>query len=174
MNTILRDYYFNTTSDVAYIETFVFSHPDFTQTWRIVRNMVEGVVINSEQYEYYPVSISYGALRDDLDFSISINFGDLGTVIPDEIYALRLAGFNQFDPELDVGMAVKPKVTYNAYRSDTMAPLLGTTGLQLEVTAIQSSAEGSVITASAASANINKAGTRYNFDQFPMLRGFTL
>lgn len=160
------DFFLRSNSNVVQLELLEVSHPSFTKVYRIVRNSVEGVTVKLENgntaiFEYYPLQISIGSTRDDLDQSIVVNIGDLGEVLPKEIDAVKLA--NSFN--------TKPTVIYRTYRSDDLSePMLGP--IYLEIETFSFNKEGASFEAKAPSLNVTKTGELYKFDRFIMLRGF--
>ena len=160
------EFFLNSKSSVVQLETLEVSHPDFTKTYRVVRNAVEGVTLtlengNSATFDYYPLQIENAGVRDDLDQSIKINLGDLGEVLPKELDKVSS----------NDGFGTKPIVIYRTYRSDDLSrPLFGP--VTLEVSTFAFNREGSTFEAKAPSLNINKTGEIYSLDRFPMLRGF--
>lgn len=160
------EFFLNSKSSVVQLETLEISHPNFTKTYRVVRNAVEGITAtlengNSATFDYYPLQIENAGVRDDLDQSIKINLGDLGEVLPKELDEVSS----------NDGFGIKPVVIYRTYRSDDLTrPLFGP--VTLEVSTFAFNREGSTFEAKAPSLNINKTGEIYSLDRFPMLRGF--
>ena len=160
------EFFLKSKSSVVQLETLEISHPNFTKTYRVVRNAVEGVTAllengTSATFDYYPLSIENAGVRDDLDQSIRINLGDLGEVLPKELDEVSSNN----------GFGTKPIVIYRTYRSDDLSrPLFGP--VTLEVSTFAFNREGSTFEAKAPSLNINKTGEVYSLDRFPMLRGF--
>lgn len=160
------EFFLKSKSSVVQLETLEISHPNFTKTYRIVRNAVEGTTVTLENgslatFDYYPLQIENAGVRDDLDQSIKINLGDLGEVLPKELDEVSSNN----------GFGIKPIVIYRTYRSDDLTrPLFGP--VTLEVSTFAFNREGSTFEAKAPSLNINKTGEIYSLDRFPMLRGF--
>jgi hypothetical protein len=160
------DYFLRSSSSIVQLELIEISHPSFSKVYRVVRNAVAGVTVTLETnevffFEYFPLQISMGSTRDDLDQSITINLGDLGEILPKELDAVKSA--NTF--------STKPVVTYRTYRSDDLtAPMLGP--VLLEVDNLAFNKEGVSFEAKAPSLNVSKTGEVYKLDRFPMLRGF--
>lgn len=113
-------------------------------------------------FEYYPLQISSGLISsDDLDQAISIDLGDLGTVIPQELDAINAAG--TFDK--------KPTLVYRTFRSDDLsAPMYGPN--RFKVNDISFKKQGASFDASAPKVNSSATGKIYTIDVFPMLQGF--
>lgn len=160
------EFFLNSKSSVVQLELLEISHPHFTQTYRIVRNSVEGVTVALEDgrnyfFRYYPLKIEAMTAKDDLDQALTINLGDLGEVLPKELDEVSS----------NDGFGMKPTVVYRTYRSDDLSrPLFGP--IMLEVESFAFNREGSTFEAKAPSLNINKTGELYKLDRFPMLRGF--
>jgi hypothetical protein len=160
------EFYLNSAAAVAQLDLLEISHPDFTQTYYVVRNATDGVTVtledlSSQAFEYYPLRIEPAGTRDNLDFGLSVTLGDLGEVLPVELDAIATAS----------GYDTKPTVKYRTYRSDDLtAPLFGP--IELEVTSFNFNREGSTFEAKAPSLNIVKTGETYKLERFPMLKGF--
>lgn len=148
------------------LECVEISHPNFTKTYYVVRNAVNGITVTHEggtthDYEYYPLQISKLETTDDLDSGLQINLGDIGEVLPKELDAIRAAD----------AFHIKPTVRYRAYRSDDLtAPMLGP--FRLEVTTFSFAQEGASFDAKAPSINISQTGEIYRIERFTGLRGF--
>lgn len=159
------EYFLNSPSSVVHLDTLEISHPNFTQTYWIVRNAVKGLTATletavSQEFTYYPCRITPLGSSDDLDQAMRIDLGDLGEVIPLEFDAVEAAG----------GFQTKPTVKYRAYRSDDLsAPLYGP--LVLEVREFSFDREGASFEARAPSLNLTRVGEFYRLERFPMLRG---
>lgn len=158
------EYFLNSRSNVVQLELLEITHPNFSKAYRIVRNAIDGVVATIDgtptQFDYYPLQIRSSGARDDLDSGFTVNLGDLGEVIPQELDAVAAAG----------GFAVKPMVRYWAFRSDILtAPLVGP--LILEVGAFTFTQDGASFPARAPALNVGKTGEFYRLERFPMLRG---
>jgi hypothetical protein len=165
--SLYTEYFLKTNSSVVQLELLEISHPNFTQTFYIVRNAVQGLadVVHEDSthhaYVYYPLRITLGQTRDNLDTSLKIDLGDLGQVLPLQLDAVAAAG----------GYSTKPTVKYRTYRHDVLtAPLFGP--IELEVTSFSFNRDGATFEAKAPSLNVNKTGETYTLDRFPMLRGF--
>ena len=160
------EFFLKSKSSVVQLELLEISHPDFTETYRVVRNATDGLTVTLEDlteqtFDYYPLKVTPAGSREDLDFGIRVDFGDLGEVLPDELDAVSSAN----------GYDVKPTVKYWLYRSDDLvAPMLGP--VILEVTAFSFTREGASFEAKAPSLNVGRTGEIYRVDRFPMLRGF--
>lgn len=162
----LNAFFFNSPASVIQLELLEISHPNFSQTYRIVRNAVAGVTVTHEDasvraYTYYPARIKANGDKADLDSSIQVDLGDLGDTFPNEMDLIAAAN----------GFGIKPIVKYRTYRSDDLTqPLTGP--LTLEVKQFSHNGDGLSFEAAAPRVNVNKTGEVYSLDRFPMLRGF--
>lgn len=158
------DFFLNCSLDVMQVETIEISHPSFTETRYLVRNSLKPFTAKDENgvtktYLYAPMQINASPLKDNMDASIEINLGDVGTIIGIEIE--RMDKDDTFD--------IEPKLIYRLYRSDDKnSPMLIS---KLDVTDLVMTRDGCKITARAPKFNVNKTGERYTISRFPMLRG---
>ncbi len=166
--TDYTEFFLASRRDVAQLEMFEVTHPNFTKPYRIVRNAPKGVTVNLSNeepnvtFDYYPAIITPSGSKDDLDASVKVQLGDLGEVIPFEIDAVEAAG----------GFLTKPQLRYWAFRSDVLAaPIYGP--LLLEVPSVTHDGVSSTLEASAPRLNVTGTGERYDLTRFPMLRGFS-
>lgn len=162
----LSNYLLNSAPYVVQLQMLEFTHPNFSTTYRIVRNAIGGVSVTHEggagpfAYSYYPLLIKAVGSGDDLDQSIEITFGDLGQVLPAELD--RIAAANAF--------TTKPVVNYREYRSDDLtAPIYGP--LSFRIDSMGFTKEGAAMKAKAASFNTGRIGQYYSIAQFPSLQG---
>ena len=158
--TTPAEFFLGSNSNVVLIETLSFDHSTFSPIY-IVRNVQAGITIDGTDYVYYPAIIKDATSADDMDFVMSITFGDLGEVMPQLIDAIAAAG--KFDE--------KPIVQYKAYRSDDETSLYGV--ITMEVMSVSHDENGCVIECAAPSINKAKVGEYYTIDRFPMLAAFT-
>lgn len=160
------EFFLNTASNIVELELIEISHPNFTQTYYVVRNAINGITVTHEdttshEYTYYPIRIEAGGTSDDLDQTLKVQLGDLGNIIPTELDAIVSAGSS----------TIKPILRYRTYRSDDLtAPLYGP--LKFEISSISFTKEGSAFEAGAPRLNMSATGEIYSMDRFPMLRGF--
>lgn len=161
-----ESFYLNSHSSVVQLDTLEISHPSFTKTYFLVRNATLGITVELETgvtqtFDYYPLKISNIGTRDNLDFGLRIDLGDLGTILPLELD--KVAGENTYH--------VNPTVIYRTYRSDDLTkPLFGP--IRLEISTFNFNREGASFEAKAPSLNVNKTGETYQIDTIPMLRAF--
>jgi hypothetical protein len=159
-------YFLNSQASIVQLELLEISHPNFEQVFYLCRNACAGITVTLEDtsvqtFAYCPMKVSQQSCRDNLDFSLRIDIGDLGEFIPVQIDAIAAAGT----------FGIKPLVKYRTYRSDDLStPLFGP--ITLEITTFSFTKDGASFEAKAPSLNINKTGEIYKLDRFPMLRGF--
>jgi hypothetical protein len=159
------EFYLAAPSAVALLEMIEISHPDFSQSYYIVRNRVRGVQVTLETsesrfYTYYPIKVEPMGFKDDLDQGFTMTIGDTGDILPDEIDRV-------FEAD---GFDVKPTFVYRAYRSDNLlVPLYGP--INLEIAKVTMADEGATFEAKAPALNEGRTGEMYRIDRFPMLRG---
>lgn len=148
--------------EVVQLELIEISHSSFSQIYRKVRNNSYGVTIPAiGEFDYYPMRLTPIASRENLDFGLKVDLGDLGEILPTELDRVMT----------DATFSEKPSFRYWTYRSDDLtAPLFGP--LLLEITTFSFTREGASFEAKAPSLNINGTGEIYTFERFPMLRGF--
>lgn len=159
------DFFLNAAPDVIQLELFEVTHPDFSQTYRYVRNQRGGVTVTlpvdgETFFDYRPVRITRSRETANLMQALTIDLGDPGEIFAAEIDALLAAG----------SMGTKPKLRYWVYRSDDLDnALLGP--LSYEV--INASTKEGYVTAEAQAPELNasRTGELFTFARFPMLRG---
>lgn len=159
------EYFLNSSSSVVQLELLEIAHPNFSKTYRLVRNNTQGVRVKLEDeifydFDYAPIRISLSNEKDDLDQIIKIELGDLGEIVPIELDLIEAAN----------AYSIKPSLKYRTFRSDDLETVLYGP-LVLEIKSFSFTREGSVFEAKAPSLNINKTGEIYTLDRFPMLRG---
>jgi len=159
-------FFLNSLSSVVQLETLEITHPNFSQDYFIVRNATNGVTLtledlSSQEFIYYPLKITAVGTRENLDFGVRVDLGDLGEVLPVELDNVATAA----------GYGTKPVVKYRTYRSDDLtAPLYSPVTLEIENFSF--TRNGCSFEAKAPSLNISSTGETYSLDRFPMLRGF--
>lgn len=165
--TALSQFFLGSSPAVVQLDCLEITHPNFSQTYRIVRNAPAGVSVTHEgpagpfAYTYYPARILPVATRDDLVQALSVNLGDTGDVIAKEIENLWVAN----------GLNTRPVLKYRAYRSDVLsAPMLGP--LVLELASVTTSREGATFEARAPELNASRTGELFDVNRFPMLKPF--
>lgn len=161
------EFFLKSSANLVQLETIELSHPNFSKTYYVVRNNTKGMLayledeITEVYFEYYPIELRPQATRDDLDYGVEIEFGDLGEILPNEFDAI--AASNGFD--------TKPTFKYRSYRSDDLAkPMFGP--IELEIKDFEFNKGGVRFNAIARQANSHKTGIIYRVDDFPMMRNF--
>jgi hypothetical protein len=160
------EFFLNSGSNVVELELVEISHPNFTKTYYIVRNAMNGVTVTHEDatvhdYQYYPLKITPVGAGNDLDQVLQVQLGDLGEILPQELDAVSAAGT----------FGTKPTLIYRTYRSDDLtAPLYGP--ITLEISNLTFKKEGAAFEAHAPRLNSTATGEVYSTSRFPMLRGF--
>ena len=150
------EFFLNSSSSVVQLELLQMSHPSWSQVYYVVRNAVGGITVTLETgvqqfFQYYPMQIKYEGMKDDLDQTFSISFGDLGDIIPKEVDNMILADT----------MSVKPQVVYRMYRSDDLSSPL-TTPYYLEIQNFSFNTDGVTFQAQAPQLNVTTTGNNYN------------
>jgi hypothetical protein len=160
------EFFLNSGSNIAELELLEISHPNFSKTYFIVRNATNGITVTLETsvvqaFEYYPLQITPAGSGDDLDQVLKIQLGDLGSILPQELDAVSVAGT----------FGTKPVLKYRTYRSDDLsAPLYGP--ITMEISSLTFKREGAAFEAHAPRLNSTATGELYSTSRFPMLRGF--
>lgn len=158
------EFFLNSKSSVVQLETMEISHPNFLETFYIVRNATNGITVKLEDdayhfFRYAPVRVSASNEKDDLDQIIKVEFGDLGEIVPPNLDAIEAAS----------SFYIKPILKYRTFRSDNLeTALFGP--LILEIKTFTFTKDGCAFEAKAPSLNINKTGEIYSLDRFKMLR----
>lgn len=160
------DYFLSSPASVVELELFEITHPALSAPYRIVRNQREGVSVQlpfeaEAFFAYRPVTIRREGSRDDLSQGLSIDLGDPGLVLPDEMDRIIAADATR----------EKPLLRYWTFRSDDLSvPLEGP--LDFEVTSISTKGANTTLKVGAPERNQSGTGQLYTFNRFPMLRGF--
>ena len=159
------EFFFNGSAKDVRLNTLVISHPNFTKTYSLVSNAVGGITATIEdgtevEFQEYPFLLSEVGLRDTLDFGFTVQLGDLGEIVPQEVDAVMAAN----------GMHIHPTVIFRAYSSgDLSTPLEGPFSLRMVGPSIGS--QGTVFRAEPISANASATGDVYSLERFPGLVG---
>ena len=160
------EFFLNSKSSIVQFETIEISHTNFSQIFRIVRNNADGLTANLETgeevvFDYYPMQITENETKDDLDYTLSIDFGDLGEVLPTELDLVASSD----------GFFTKPELLYRTFRSDDLtAPMFGP--IDLDIMSFAFNETSVTIEAAAPRINLHKTGEKYTIDRFPGLRAF--
>lgn len=167
--SVFTEFFLARNSNVARLELLEFSHPSFSKTYYVVRNMVQGVNVTlpapdnrQQRFDFYPVSIRRPKYDGTMDSELTISFSD----IQDDIIGKEIERVILQD-----GFEVAPKVRYWAFRSDALNQcIIGPTSF--DITNLPYSRSGFSAVASAPKVNTNGTGQFYTLERFPMLRGF--
>lgn len=160
------EFFLKSSSKIVQLELIEMSHPSWSKIYRVVRNSVSGVTVKLEDgspafFEYYPVDIKFDGMRDDLEQTYNITFGDLGEIMP-----LELDRMLNSDT-----MHTKPKCIYRVYRSDDLtSPMYSS--LNLEIQNFAFNQDGVTFQAIAPQLNVTQTGSEYTTDRFPTLQGY--
>lgn len=159
-------FFLGSRSHVPELELLELVHPAFSKTWRLVRNAINGVTVTLETsvsatFDYCPMRITRADVTDDLDYGLTIELGDLGEILPNELDLVADAD----------GFGDMPAMIFRTYRADDLAaPLFGP--VDLRVKSFSMTREGASFTAQAPTIASAATGELYRLDRFPMLRGF--
>lgn len=121
------DFFLKSSRRVQILDLVTISHPNFSKTYRIVRNKIGGVAVtvggNVVQYDYYPIRLGSKGSKADLDYAVTVQIGDLGELIPQEIDRIDIAD----------GFGTHPVGSFANYRSDNLTkPIFGPVNLIIE------------------------------------------
>lgn len=94
------EFFLATSADVIQYEMLQISHPDFSQDYYLTRNAPDQLDAGGQIWTYCPMTIEPSGTRNDLDFSITITLGDVGTIIQTELEAVRAADGNLAYPDV--------------------------------------------------------------------------
>jgi hypothetical protein len=159
-------FFLNSSSNIAQLETIEISHPNFKNSHYAVRNHMKGITAKIETneeiyFQYIPMEITENDSKGDLDYSLTIKFGDVGEFLPFDLDSIVIAD----------GLFVEPTLIYRAYRSDDLeAPIFGPITLKIKNFAFDR--YGAIFNAHADRANSQKTGELYTINRFPMMRAF--
>lgn len=159
-----EEFFLDCPARVVQLELIEISHPNFSKIYRIVRNKVGGVTATidgaTQAFDYYPLRITSKGDRNDLDYGLQIDLGDLGDIVSGEVDRVADAD----------GFGTKPTMRYWTFRSDDMtAPLFGP--VSLEIPALPMTNMGTSFEAVAPALNSNRTGEMYLISRFPTLKG---
>jgi len=113
----LTDFFFKSKPAVVRLQCLEIHHPNFSQTYRFVRNAVGGIYVYHEDsvvpqfYSHIPMKLEEIGSKNNLDQELEVTIGDVGSILPAELDNIRTAN----------NMQVKPTLTYREYTSDDYA-----------------------------------------------------
>jgi len=159
------DFYLNSKSQVLQYDTLELSHPQFTQTYRIVRNNRVGAMLGVagvlQQFVYCPFRMERSTVEASLSQSIKITLADLGSIVQTELISVMR----------NEGYLIRPTVIVRCYRSDVpMEPIYGP--VSLIASDITMTREGSAFTIQPPEVSNKRTGMIYTLEDYPGLRGF--
>lgn len=160
------DFYLSSSPNVAILECFEISHPNFSKTHLITSSDCFGFEALDEngilkKYDYLPMGFNGSAMTTDLDYAIQISTGDLGEILPKELDLIDAAD----------GWDVYPVVVYRAYRSDRLdRPMRGP--IELELSNYTYNNTGMAFKAEAPDIKSSATGEIFSFERFQTLYGF--
>lgn len=163
---LYTDFLLNSASSIVKFETLEISHPSFLNKHYVVRNNTVGLTAKIETgqdifFDYLPMRITENSAQGDLDYALTIEYGDLGENLPVELDRIFQ----------DSSLFVEPTVIYRSYRSDNLSvPMQGP--IELKIKTFSFNQEGSTFEARADRGNSQKTGELYTLDRFPMMRAF--
>ena len=160
--TTPEEFFFSSRPSVARFDCLQIAHPNFSQTYRLVRNATAGITAGGDTYEYCPMDVLPIAASDDMVQALSITLGDVGEIIAAEIANVWAEN----------GMNTRPTLTYRAFRSDDLSAAIVGTERVLEIATVTTTREGSSFEARAPELNASRTGVLYDVETFPPLRGF--
>ncbi len=178
--SLLSEYFFKSQTAVTRFQLLEISHPNFTQTFRVLRNKGLGDihVLHEDSaavvYSHFPMKIDEMGADNSLDQEIQVTLGDLGQVLPFELEQVTIAN----------AMNTKPVLVYREYLSDSFVEVTigGIPVIQyvnpvrgpftLEINSIAFNKQGAVFSAKPPAFNKVRTGEYYTVERLPMLRGF--
>lgn len=172
--SLLSQFFLGSSPAIRQFDCLEITHPNFSQTYRLVRNArfklplnKFGVEVTHEgpagpfEYEYTPMKIKPVGSGSDMSQSLAVVLGDVGQIIAKEVGIVTEAN----------GMNTRPVLKFRTYRSDDLTqPMFGP--LVLELSRVTRTEEGASFEAHAPLINHSRTGVLYTITQFPMLRGF--
>lgn len=163
MATGYEKFFLNSLASVVLVDCVEMSHPDFSKTHRVVRNVTTGASVRHDGekrlYDYYPLEITWDGQTEDLEFAFSIKFGDLEGALQKEMELLAAAD----------GFLTKPRFNFRQYRSDDFSEPIRT--MFLFINELAFNREGAEFDATASQQNIRATGRLYDLATFPQLEG---
>lgn len=158
----IYEYFLGSSSSDVLVETYEITHPQFSQDYRVVKNVTAGVTVTTESasgvvFDYYPLRTSRIKTSNNMDSAIDFTIGDQGEIIASEIDTVRAAG----------GMSIKPTITYRGYSSADYTQMIEGPFV-LEINDTKRSVEGAAFQATPPKLNTLRTGERYTTDRFPL------
>lgn len=169
MEDELRRLLASQTAGVVELDTLSISHPSFTKTYHLVRNLVggfDGQIETGEivHFEYCPMKWERASSQADLDYELKITLQDLNVIIAGEVDRIAV-------DDLTTPTAIARSFIYR--RNRTISPIADGPYV-LQIGDIGYVPRGCAFTASAKPLNSSATGTIYSISDIPMLQGFVL
>ena len=152
-------FFLNSKASVVQFETIEIDHANFTVPIRIVRNNTDGLVAEGMTFDYYPTRVKEESTKENLDYSLDIDFGDVGTVLAEQLDLI--AAVDNF--------ITKPDIFYRLYRSDDLSSSM--LEVELEIKKMTFNKEGVSFDITAPMVNTHSTGEKYTIVRFPIIRG---
>lgn len=181
--SLYSDYYFNSAPSVAELDMLEIQHFRFSPTvFRLTRNgnvqdltgtdpfgnPRRGVIVTHEggagpfEYDYLPMQIERLGSGTDMDQSIRVTLGDVGSILPQQLELIDTFNAN----------TIKPIVRYRAYRSDNLTTPLTVTPVILEMKRVTFNRQGCAFEAVSPYLNVGRTGVVYTTKDFPTMKAF--
>lgn len=169
MNEELTKLLANRVAGKTELETIEVSHPDFSKTFYLVRNLTTGFTGQLENggsasFIYCPMRWERGNSENNLDYDLKITFQDLNTLIAPEVNSIPV------DSEV---MPVAVIRSYIYQRNGTIGGIADGP-YRLTIRDITFTPEGCAFSASAKPLNNSGCGELYTFRRFETLKGFVV
>ncbi|MBB5411910.1 hypothetical protein HDG34_005876 [Paraburkholderia sp. HC6.4b] len=169
MQTELQRLLASQQAGIIELETFQVSHPNFSRSYYIVRNLPDGFTGQLEdgslvEFQYVPVSFERAAANGDLDYEIRITFQDLNEIIAPEVARIPV------DSKVIPTCIVRSFI----YRRDGTISPVADGPFVLGINSIAYTPEGCAFTASSQPLNVSATGEVYAIVDIPMLKGFVI
>lgn len=146
------------------LETLEVSHSSWSASYYLVRNDVKGRTLvtesGSRNFIFVPFSVTQSGDEGDLQKTLTVDIGDLGEIIPEELVRM----------ETDDSLAISPSLIYRGFSSLTGEQVYGP--LKLEVTGAVFIKTGVRFRAEAKSANSSRTGEPFTVERHPTIRSF--
>lgn len=169
----IKDFHLDSSPSILMLETLEVNHSTWPEPVRIVTNHADGVMATLEDdsaayFDFAPLLINKGTTSDDLDQSLNITLGDLGTIVPPLIKHIRAAESDE-----------QPQVNYRAYAYDATSmsfakdkPIDSIRGLPVQ--SMSRDHQATTFEAKTQNKNAVAAGRTYNTVDYPDLKGLGL
>lgn len=181
--SLYSEFYLNSNPSIAELDMLEIQHFRFNPTvFRLTRNgniqditgtdafgnPRRGCIVTHEggagpfEYEYVPLKIDRLGSGTDMDQSIRVTLGDVGTILAQQLERIDLFNAN----------TIKPIVRYRAYSSNSLTVPLTVTPVVLEMKRVVFNREGASFEAISPYLNVGKTGIVYTTKDFPTMKAF--